>query len=170
MLKFLLSRSTQLLLQVYINGVQSLSAMLVDHILAFMALASLGAAQTAGYGRPCGLKIAPCPEDSVCKPDSPKCTDLNVCKGTCVLQNTYPPCGGHRPNPPKCDDESECRDDPRHPDGCGLACDKPGICMPKNPPRCGKYVSCPKRLYCYDDPRDKCVPKKGGAECPGICL
>ncbi|POR31542.1 Uncharacterized protein TPAR_08213 [Tolypocladium paradoxum] len=146
--------------------------MLVKHMLAFMALASFGAAHDAGYGRTCGLKIAPCPEDSICRPNSDTCTDLNVCRGTCVFKNKYPPCGGYRVNPDKCDGKSECRDDPRTPKSCGLACDLPGICIPKNAPPCGgiRGLKCPKHLWCYDDPRDTCDPNHGGADCIGICL
>ena len=73
--------------------------MLVKHILALTALASQAAAQVVGDGAPCGLKIAPCPKDSICKPDEPQCTDLNVCRGTCVFRNTYPSCGGFRTQP-----------------------------------------------------------------------
>ncbi|PFH60329.1 hypothetical protein XA68_11140 [Ophiocordyceps unilateralis] len=133
------------------------------------AFASLGAAQGADSARPCGLKIAPCPSNTVCIPNSPDCSDLNRCRGTC--QKKYPSCGGHRPNPPTCDKNSECLDDPRIP-GCGMACDRPGICIPKNAPSCSGFAGrrCPQGLTCYDKPNDGCDPKNGGADCIGVCL
>ncbi len=120
--------------------------------------------------RSCGRKLAPCPSDQVCKPKSDACTDLNRCPGTCVFKNEYPPCGG--PKPRACNGSPECMDDPRTPGSCGLACDHPGICVPKNPPLCAGFAGlrCPAGLYCYDKPRDGCDPKKGGRDCIGVCL
>ncbi|CAM1502658.1 Fc.00g074340.m01.CDS01 [Cosmosporella sp. VM-42] len=143
----------------------------------FMTAAALGLgafamAKHSGTGQPCGLKIAPCPKDQYCLPDSPRCTDLNRCRGTCTFKNTYPDCGGFRPNPPKCDPDSTCQDDPRLPGSCGMACDKAGICVPNDLPSCGGFTGaeCPKGLYCYDKPDDGCDPNHGGADCGGICL
>lgn len=138
-------------------------------VLTATALASLGATQATNSPRQCGLKIAACPSNTICIPSNPDCTDLDRCKGTC--QKKYPSCGGHRPNPPRCDRNSECKDDPRFP-GCGMACDRPGICIPKNAPSCGGFAGfrCPAGLYCYDKPNDGCDPRNGGADCIGICL
>ncbi|ODA82742.1 hypothetical protein RJ55_01251 [Drechmeria coniospora] len=134
-----------------------------------LGLAYLGFAQTGP--RLCGLKIAPCPWDMTCKPDSDTCIDLDLCQGTCVLKNKYPPCGGHGPDAPKCDDQSECFTDPRT-GGCGLACGEPGICVPKSHDGCGGFFErpCSKGTFCYDDPRDSCVPIRGKVRCDSICL
>ena len=37
---------------------------------------------------------------------------------------------------------------------------------------CGGFIgiACPSGLRCIDDPRDSCDPKKGGADCGGICI
>ncbi len=37
--------------------------------------------------------------------------------------------------------------------------------------RCGGFagIPCPAGLICIDDPRDDCDPKRGGADCIGIC-
>ncbi|KAM4067900.1 Kazal domain-containing protein [Hirsutella rhossiliensis] len=154
--------------------------MLSSNVLAIAAvgLASFVAAGPAA--RPCGLKIAPCPHKTTCVPLYPGCTNLDRCRGTCVAKKDYyrsakkdyPSCGGHRANPPKCPAHSTCKDDPRIPNNCGMACDRPGICIPKNAPSCGGFAGrpCPKGLRCYDAPNDGCDPNKGGADCIGVCL
>ena len=125
-------------------------------------------------GRNCGFKIAPCREDMTCVPYDPDCTDLNVCGGTCQFTNKYPRCGTRGPTGPvgTCRKGSKCGDDPRTPDSCGLACDIPGICIPKKAPQCNGFAGfqCPKGLFCYDVPNDGCDPNNGGADCIGICL
>lgn len=143
--------------------------MLLRHIV-FAAFAGLALAREEG--RPCGLKIAPCPEDYYCRPDSPSCTDLDRCRGTCVRRNKYPSCGGRTVTPRPCAPGTHCIDDPREPGGCGMACDKPGICVPDKPVSCGGFAGflCPAGLSCYDIPKDGCDPKKGGADCLGMCL
>ncbi|KAF2691330.1 hypothetical protein K458DRAFT_483358 [Lentithecium fluviatile CBS 122367] len=37
---------------------------------------------------------------------------------------------------------------------------------------CGGFagLQCPTGMRCVDDPRDTCDPKKGGADCMGICV
>ncbi|RDA91947.1 hypothetical protein CP533_1351 [Ophiocordyceps camponoti-saundersi (nom. inval.)] len=146
--------------------------MLTRTIFAFAtaAFASFAAAQADAAARPCGLKIAPCPSNSICVPSSPDCADLNKCKGTC--QKKYPSCGGFRIKPVNCDKDSECVDDPRFPNSCGMACDAPGICIPKKAPSCSGFAGlrCPRGLTCYDKPNDGCDPRKGGADCIGVCL
>ncbi|KAG6011614.1 hypothetical protein E4U43_008211 [Claviceps pusilla] len=118
--------------------------------------------------QPCGFKIAPCPDDQICVPDSPRCSNLDRCPGTCQ----YVPCGGFRATPVTCPPGTECRDDPRTPRGCGLACDAPGICISLNAPPCAGFagLACPAGYHCYDVPYDGCDPLKGGADCLGICL
>ncbi|KAK9441808.1 proteinase inhibitor I1, Kazal [Metarhizium brunneum] len=137
-----------------------------------IAVAALGLTTLASAQQPCGLKIAPCPYDQRCVPDSKDCTDLNRCKGTCQFKNKYTSCGGKRVHPVGCEANSECRDDPRLPESCGLACDIPGICMPKKPHQCAGFAgfACPKGQFCYDVPKDGCDPKNGGADCLGLCL
>ncbi|KAJ4130192.1 hypothetical protein NW768_007174 [Fusarium equiseti] len=146
--------------------------MLFQNIL-FAATIGLAAAASQSTGQECGKKMAPCSKDSVCKPTLANCKDLKKCPGTCFFKNEYQTCGGFRTKPPPpCRKHTKCVDDPRTPGDCGMACDKPGICAPTKPPSCGGFIGkkCPKGLYCYDDPKDSCNPKKGGADCPGICL
>ncbi|KAH6603144.1 hypothetical protein Trco_007919 [Trichoderma cornu-damae] len=141
----------------------------------FLAMAiSLASAQDPSdsqVGRPCGFKIAPCPDDMKCVPDRPGCPNINICPGHCEFKNRYPSCGGFRPRPHKCNKNSECKDDPRLPPNCGMACDAPGICIPKDAPICGGIAgfACPDGLFCYDE-LDDCDPNDGGVDCIGICL
>ncbi|PHH74607.1 hypothetical protein CDD82_4868 [Ophiocordyceps australis] len=145
--------------------------MLIQHLLS-LGLASLAMAADVIYDRPCGLKIAPCPRNQQCVPESLGCTDLNVCRGTCVTLRDYGSCGGRRPDAPKCRDGASCKDDPRIPGNCGMACDRPGICIPDNAPKCAGFggLACPRGLRCYDFPNDGCDPAHGGADCIGVCL
>ncbi|KAG5971375.1 hypothetical protein E4U58_007615 [Claviceps cyperi] len=135
-------------------------------------IVSLAALSLASGQRSCGFKIADCPSDQLCVPDSPECTDLNICLGTCQFRNSYTTCGGFRSQPVKCPSGAVCRDDPRVPGSCGLACDVPGICMPKKAPSCAGFAgrACPKGLQCYDVLHDGCDPQDGGADCIGVCL
>lgn len=148
--------------------------MFIKKVLAFtlIGIKSLALAQSSAVGRPCGLKIAPCPNDLTCIPDNPTCTNTYRCKGTCAFKNKYPPCGGNSLNPPKCDENSTCQDDPRLPDSCGMACDFLGICIPKDTLFCGGFAGfqCPPGKFCYDVLNDGCDPNNGGADCGGICL
>jgi len=86
----------------------------------------------------------------------------------------YKACGGMLIEANKCPDGYECMSDPRKKGGCGLACDEPGICVPKDAPKCGGFAGfqCPteKNYICYDDPRDGCDAAKGCADGMGICL
>lgn len=150
-------------------------------------LAAVASAQSYG-GRPCGFKIAPCPEGQVCRKNDPKCDRGENCAGTCVPvkpvptlkptatitrapRPTYKPCGGFRIDPTmQCADDEICMDDP-YVEGCGLACDRPGICV--KPEFCGGFAgfSCKDpRKICVDDPRDDCDPLNGGADCGGVCV
>ncbi|PGH18828.1 hypothetical protein AJ79_00241 [Helicocarpus griseus UAMH5409] len=81
----------------------------------------------------------------------------------------YQRCGGFVVNPKPCPADHVCIDDPRRP-GCGMACDIPGICVKKE--FCGGIagIPCPSGKECFDDPTDNCDPKKGGADCAGICI
>ncbi|PTD13164.1 hypothetical protein FCULG_00004889 [Fusarium culmorum] len=137
--------------------------MLFQNIL-FAATIGLAAAASQPTGQECGRKVAPCSKDAVCKPTLANCKDINKCPGTCYFKNEYQSCGGFRAKPPPpCKKNTHCVDDPRTPGDCGMACDKPEL-------RWIRGLSCPKGLYCYDDPKDECDPKKGGADCLGICL
>lgn len=89
----------------------------------------------------------------------------------CVFRNAYKSCGGNTPTPSTCDDNgdaTECVDDPRKP-GCGMSCDVPGICLPKELHTCGGLMGreCPEGLYCYLP-----KPTEAGqcADCFGQCL
>jgi hypothetical protein len=84
---------------------------------------------------------------------------------------TYRACGGLLPEANKCPAGYQCISDPRR-KGCGLACDEPGICVPKNFDKCGGFAGfvCPKGKKCYDYPADNCDPENHGADCIGICL
>jgi hypothetical protein len=119
-------------------------------ILAAVAAVASAISVSTPPGRSCGFKIAPCPKDQKCAPNDEGCSDIGTCPGHCVFTNEYPDCGGHRPNPPSCPAGTACVDDVRIP-GCGMACDRPGICVSESQPRCdftnGYY--CPRGLYCY---------------------
>lgn len=148
--------------------------MLVKNLLvaAALGLTSFVAAKQ-GIDRACGLKIAPCPEDTECIPDSPDCTDLNRCTGRCYFKNQYQTCGGFTPKPPPpCKKGTTCIDDSRIPNSCGMACDMTGICAPNKLHQCRGIagLECPYGLWCYDDPSDDCDPENGGSDCGGICL
>ncbi|KAK4463045.1 hypothetical protein QBC42DRAFT_152903, partial [Cladorrhinum samala] len=149
------------------------------------AAASFAVAVPADDRRPCGLKIAPCPTGYVCHFTDAACTDENRCLGTCTRRvplptptptktptpkPTYQPCGGFRVTPLECPKGQICVDDPRV-SGCGMACDRPGICV--TPEFCGGFAGIPckdKNKVCIDDPRDDCDPMHGGADCGGICV
>lgn len=66
--------------------------------------------------------------------------------------NDYPSCGGFRVHPESCDKDAECKDNPRIPGNCGMACDRPGICVPKTAPKCDRG-GCPEGLYCHSSVR-----------------
>lgn len=44
--------------------------------------------------------------------------------------------------------------------------------VPDDAPSCGGFAGlrCPDGLTCIDDPRDDCDPKRGGADCMGVCV
>ncbi|KAF4340705.1 Kazal domain protein [Fusarium beomiforme] len=145
--------------------------MLFQNILIAASIGLAAASQSSGQG--CGRKMAPCPSDTICKPIDNNCQNLNKCSGMCYFKKKYQSCGGFRAEPaPPCKKGYHCIDDPRTPEDCGMACDKPGICAPKKLPDCAGFTGkqCPKGLYCYDDPSDDCDPKNNGFDCPGICL
>lgn len=144
--------------------------------------------------RPCGFKIAPCPVGTVCRANDPECPPLRGenCAGKCYPIKQLPPivtstppatptkkptptptyasCGGFRPSHVSCPKGQICIDDPRI-GGCGMACDRPGICV--TPEFCGGFAGLPCKdanKICVDDPRDDCDPLNGGADCGGICV
>lgn len=126
----------------------------------------------ANHGQPCGLRTAPCPDDQHCVPHDPVCTNMDRCSGSCQYKNTYPSCGGFRVEPQNCDAEDQCKDDPREPDSCGMACDRPGICIPIEQPTCdpegGADEQCPEGLTCFKWPEKEYLVG-GDGEC-GVCL
>ncbi|KAM0335039.1 hypothetical protein ACHAQA_000073 [Verticillium albo-atrum] len=101
-------------------------------------------------------------------------TSLLIATLAAAVSADYKTCGGFRVKPvPRCPRGTTCLDDPRV-DGCGMACDRPGICIPNKAPECGGFLglACPygSGLECFDRPNDDCDPKNGGADCPGVCL
>ncbi|KAK0638472.1 hypothetical protein B0T16DRAFT_226284 [Cercophora newfieldiana] len=149
----------------------------------------LGATALATDLRPCGFRIAPCPSGTTCEKTDPACTRGENCAGLCVPtktesptfttitttkpsipRETYQSCGGMRIKPVDCAKGFICVDDP-YVRGCGMACDRPGICV--KPEFCGGFAgfACKdKNKICVDDPRDDCDPLNGGADCGGICI
>ncbi|KAK4226027.1 hypothetical protein QBC38DRAFT_481606 [Podospora fimiseda] len=139
----------------------------------------------------CGPRLAPCPEGYACRLGERLLT--GVCVRNPVLTApiptrviptatarprpsatpTYQSCGGFRIQSFECPKGQYCVDDPRV-EGCGMACDRPGICVtPADSEFCGGFAgfACkdPNKL-CIDDPRDDCDPRNGGADCGGICV
>ncbi|KAL1839100.1 hypothetical protein VTJ49DRAFT_1868 [Mycothermus thermophilus] len=152
--------------------------------LAVLSLLGLAAATVAPIDkRPCGFKIAPCPRGTYCEKIDPDCDRGENCAGYCVPlprtlatstrpstpRPTYQSCGGFRIKPYECPDGEICVDDP-YVGGCGMACDRPGICV--KPVFCGGFagIPCKDGKKCVDDPRDDCDPMNGGADCGGICV
>ncbi|KAH6647705.1 hypothetical protein BKA67DRAFT_396363 [Truncatella angustata] len=92
---------------------------------------------------------------------------------TATATIAYRMCGGLVSTPTPCPDNYTCMDDPRV-DGCGMACDMPGICVPNDAASCGGIVGkqCDQctGLQCYDYPGDSCDPSNRGFDCIGICL
>lgn len=161
-----------------------LSLLLLASLLGTTALAS------SSELRPCGYKTAPCPTGTICERTDPSCIRGENCAGLCVPttptptpappppekpksttittanppapRETYQSCGGRRITPVNCPKGYICVDDP-YVRGCGMACDRPGICV--QPEFCGGYAgfACKDaRKRCVDDPRDDCDPKNGG--------
>jgi hypothetical protein len=86
------------------------------------------------------------------------------------VPSTNPVCGGGRGNYRQCAEGWTCIKNPFKP-GCGPECDGLGICVQDK--LCGGFAgfSCGiKGQICVDDPRDDCDPKKGGADCGGLCM
>ncbi|KAG7126769.1 hypothetical protein HYQ44_000489 [Verticillium longisporum] len=64
-------------------------------------------------------------------------TSLIIATLAAAVSADYQSCGGFRVAPaPRCPKGTACLDDPRI-DGCGMACDAPGICIPNKAPQCG---------------------------------
>lgn len=165
-------------------------------MVAFSTLIFALAAAASAHARLCGLKIATCPEDEVCVPFRPSCTNIDRCIGICrpILPdpdpvetptptptpsppllpiNNYRSCGGFvYPPAEPCPKGTKCMDDPRKP-GCGMACDMPGICVPTDTPQCagvgGRRCDEELGLRCYEL-KKLCNTETGGRDCGGICL
>ncbi|KAF2022156.1 hypothetical protein BU24DRAFT_384656 [Aaosphaeria arxii CBS 175.79] len=81
-----------------------------------------------------------------------------------------PVCGGGRGNYRTCEEGWTCIKNPYKP-GCGPECDGLGVCVKDR--MCGGFAgfACgTKGQVCVDDPRDDCDPKRGGADCGGLCM
>ena len=135
-------------------------------------LATAAAAASTDDSRPCGFKIAPCPEGEFCKRNDPGCALGENCAGTCVPLPTYEFCGGIANI--KCKTYGEtCYDDPR--DKCSLdggGADCGGICL-GHLTQCFKNGAgrpCPEGTKCYDLPGDDCDPERGDKNCVQFCV
>jgi hypothetical protein len=55
--------------------------------------------------------------------------------------------------------------------GAGVSIKYEGECKKNEPQACGGIagIRCPEGKTCVDNPADDCDPKKGGADCSGIC-
>lgn len=130
-------------------------------------LLGIGVAREVNYpdpANPCGADIGPCPSDDLyCRLENATVSKIKPCEGTCAYKNTYSSCGGFRPDPKPCGVGQVCRDDPRSPDSCGMACDRPGVCLPAEHFSCGILKPCPAGLWCYQD-------ASGGKKNSGICM
>jgi hypothetical protein len=53
----------------------------------------------------------------------------------------------------------------------GVSIEREGECKKSEPQACGGIagIPCPSGKTCVDNPADDCDPKRGGADCPGIC-
>lgn len=53
----------------------------------------------------------------------------------------------------------------------GVSIEREGECKKSEPQACGGIagIPCPGGKTCVDNPADDCDPKRGGADCPGIC-
>ncbi|KAK1750135.1 hypothetical protein QBC47DRAFT_353950 [Echria macrotheca] len=166
-------------------------------LAALLAASSLlGASAVAAGRRPCGFKIAPCPGGQTCEKVDASCARGENCEGYCLpakttlrtvtttatatptptttskpARETYQSCGGFRVQPYECPAGFLCVDDP-YVKGCGMACDRPGICVPEKAPFCGGFAgfACKDGKICIDHPGDGCDPQNGGADCGGICV
>ncbi|TID16642.1 hypothetical protein E2P81_ATG12061 [Venturia nashicola] len=163
---------------------------------------------SAQIGRSCGFEISPCPADMVCEKINPACSRGENCAGTCQPGPYYndvhpstrttehstaqrrgcgvPMIGGVY----NCESDEKCIDDPSRPAGsCGMACDRPGICVNKNypvkrastttttalqidraPTICGgrqKEQPCKADEQCVDKPE---TPGALAYDGPGICV
>ncbi|CAP60897.1 uncharacterized protein PODANS_0_800 [Podospora anserina S mat+] len=148
--------------------------------------------------RPCGLELERCPTGWICQRLERSPTGEGICvrlplhvplpiRTTLVTSRasrtttttttttpkstpTFQSCGGFRVNPATCPKGHICVDNP-YVEGCGMACDKPGICVDPGE-FCGGFAGfrCKGDRVCIDDPRDDCDPRNGGADCGGICV
>ena len=129
-----------------------------------------------------------CTDDSMCPPGylcamnpSLDCAPdaSGVCAGTCVPAPPPPP-----PTPGQCAVDADCASIADEctpcPDGaytCPTAVCKDGICVGlrgtcATPGFCGGIAGlpCPPGWTCVDQPNDFCDPRRGGADCGGICV
>ena len=107
------------------------------------------------------------------------CAAILCLEGTeCVVLETYPPqarCVPITPQPGpcatiKCASGTHCE---AQQVVCVRApCPPIGRCVADQPPvRCGGFagIRCPGAGICEDDPSDSCDPRRGGADCGGLC-
>ncbi|KAH7145677.1 proteinase inhibitor I1, Kazal [Dactylonectria estremocensis] len=139
--------------------------------VASVALASVAtAAAAAEPNQPyppisCGVASQACPFDTYCIPDDSASRGNDI--GSCAFRNSYQRCGGHTAHPSPCDaPKAVCVDDPRTPESCGMACDRPGICLElPDLPVCACHGDCPDGQWCYLWRKDGCKD-----DCSKVCL
>jgi hypothetical protein len=101
----------------------------------------------------------PCPSGYQCVDDPRDYCDPRrhgaSCTGVCVVQ----PSGG------RCDPSQASRCTP-------YQTWDPETCQCVNNPSCGGFTGrpCAAGYQCVDDPRDDCDPRRGGADCSGVCV
>ena len=115
----------------------------------------------------CPAVGAPC---SLCADGTAACPSSTCVNAQCTV--TMPAC----PEPKTCGGTGGLVCPPGY--VCSHACDPAtgvdcsGVCVPEQQPGfCGGIAGfpCPDGFTCVDDPSDGCDPKKGGADCGGIC-
>ncbi|EWC44266.1 hypothetical protein DRE_01092 [Drechslerella stenobrocha 248] len=117
----------------------------------------------------CGIKYGGCYCSNLPFPyPKPPCpTSTTTTKVSATATPGPKKCGGLAGF--RCPRGQICIDDPKSP--CGIAVDCLGICVVEE--FCGGFAGfqCSKKTdVCIDDPRDDCNPKKGGADCGGLCI
>lgn len=115
----------------------------------------------------------PCPRDMELVTHGADCNGptSTSCTAECQFKNQYKSCGGFRVASFDCGNGAECQNDPRLPVHCGLACDGPGICVPKGRKACsGTGESCPDGLYCYLEAQENGCDETRGSGSLGYCM
>lgn len=105
---------------------------MVDGVCEWIYVQPPASSQNAS-GAMCGVQLPGCPSNQWCISSDPMCYSQDVCYGKCQHKPVYPPpkypsCGGFTRKPNTCFAPNVCMDNP-YGQGCGMACDLPGICV-----------------------------------------